>query len=414
MSVKKVFLIAGILIIIVGIFIGIVFLKNKKPAPSSVQTNCFNKEIILWSPFDRGVFRKVRDSVQKKYCIKLKIVKKNMSDIEQELASSAASGEGPAIVYISGEYLLKHKDFFAPQPQKDNTQKLLFSAYPDSIKQALGKEFLAYPISYDALVVFWNKELLQSKGFSAPPGTLQELKEAIPALKKVDAQGNIELSPIALGTAENIFHNQEIFLAYWKMLNPTVRLNNSSDVGKSFIATLDALTVFANPGLETFSWHPNMPLSREAFLQEKTAMVIDMYSFKDVIEKRNARFSYGIASLPKNSESAKQANYFDGRFFGVLSSHEKEGWLVLQTLDEQYDDFIKSIKQPPVKIEAGKNLSGDEEMLFRELIISDAFASINKDMLRSELDSDFANWIANRKDTESLIRYKQVPKFIIR
>ena len=82
------------------------------------------------------------------------------------------------------------------------------------------------------------------------------------------------------------------------------------------------------------------------------------------------------------------------------------------------DTFLDSswyhLRYPTVASKTADVKPFDEEMLFRELIISDAFASINKDMLRSELDSDFANWIANRKDTESLIRYKQAPKFIIR
>lgn len=397
---------AGIIIFL--IIISIILSFTGKDKKKTEEAQCYKKTITIWSPFNGSNIKtkEITESLRK-YCVTLNVRQKQLQNIKEDVLSELASGNGPAIIYTDYDFLIKNKEIFADKPKKP---WLNVNDYPAVVQGVFKNNIYVYPATYDTLVLFWNKEILNSIGYTEPPQTFEEIIQIIPKIKKLDSSGQIVLSPIAIGSSQNINSYFEIFLAMIKMLNPNMK-KTSSGVSGALFTTLNYYTQFTDNKSENFSWHPNMENQRDAFLREQVAMIIDFYSFKDEIIKRNPRFNFGIAALPKFNANPKKTNYIEPYFLAVTKTDPEISWLFLEMLDKNYQKFVKDLNLNPIKISMGKNLEGENKILFNEMIIGDNFSDVNKDYIKPYIKQDIDNWLSSQKDVKQLIYSKQAYKF---
>ena len=394
--------------VIVGLIVVIALLSIGGGNKKIEQTTCYKKAIIVWSPLESRKIR-TQEIVKslKKYCLTLNVQKKTLEQIKDAVLSEIASGKGPDVIFVDSDFLLKNKNIFASQSGK---KWFNLKDYPNSIQKDFGEKTIAYPLTYDTLVLFWNKDLLNSIGYTQPPESFEGLLEIIPKLRKMDLSGQIILSPIALGSSQNINSSFETFLAMMKMLNPDTK-KTSGDISKALYKTLDFYTQFTSSKSEYFSWHPNLSNQRDAFLSEQTAMIVDFYSFKNEIKKRNPRFNFEIAPFLQFESNPKKTNYIEPYFFAVTKKSSEIGWLFLEIFDSRYDEIAKDLELNPIKINTGKNAEGVGKILFNEMIVGDNFSEINKDYIKPYIKEDIENWLSNQRDIKQLINSKQASKF---
>jgi ABC-type glycerol-3-phosphate transport system substrate-binding protein len=354
----------------------------------------------------------------------LQVEQKTLEQIKNDFLPQLAAGEGPVVIYTDYDFLAKNSKIFSQKIEKASrkttktkTEKkdlklnwLKPDDYPDAIKNIFQDKPLAYPVTYDTLVLFWNKDILNAVGYTEPPRTYEELIGLIPKLRKFDAAGQITFSPIALGSSRNINASFEYFLVLMAELNQGVT-TKSSRLAEALFKTLDYYTQFADSKSENFSWHPNLANSRETFLQEKTAMLIDFYSFKEEIAKRNPRFNFGIAPLLVVGADFQRVNYFKPYFFAVPRASDKIGWLFLKLFDKNYAEFVENTGLASIKISGAKNLEATDRVLFDEMLVGDMFSNVNSDYIKPYIQEDIENWLSHQKDIKQLILIKQVSKF---
>jgi len=383
------------LIIIISIFHSLSSSKKKAELP------CYNQTITVWSPYKLYKYPEVAKEL-KKYCVKLNVVEKSLDDIKNSLLQEISAGNPPDVVYVDSEFLFDNLNIFAPY----KGDKLRFKDYPDVISKFFNGKFIAYPIDYDPLVLFWNKDLIYSAGYIEPPKTYEDLRNLIPKSRKIIGFSSIELSPVALGTANNIDSFFEIFLVLHKLLN-----KDDYKSSYAFEKTLDYYTQFADKNSDYFSWDQNMENQIDSFSKEKVIMIIDFYSKKSDILKKNSRLNFAIAQIPEFSQNPKKLNYFYGHFFVVpKQSKNKLGWLFLEIFDKYYKNFVDKMKIIPTKKSFYNKLDEEKKIVFQSILNGDTFSEFNKEYTKEILKKCIDDWIYRKKEAKGLLQ-KQIFRF---
>ncbi|GIW66409.1 MAG: hypothetical protein KatS3mg095_0307 [Candidatus Parcubacteria bacterium] len=233
-----------IILIIIAFLIDRLFLASKR---KKSELPCYNQELVIWAPFKLSDFGKSIKNIQK-YCLKVKLVNKELKEIKDNLLLEIAAGRGPDIVYIDNDFVLGNYKIF--EPYKGN--KLNIDNYPEIISKFLNNNLNLYPLTFDTLVLFVNNKYLANIGLYEAPKTFEEIEQLIPQLRQVNFN-SFQLSPISLGQANNIENFVEIFLTINKNLNQEKHTDKSSVEN-----TLNYLTQFIDPNSSLYSWDYNM------------------------------------------------------------------------------------------------------------------------------------------------------------
>lgn len=252
--------------------------------------------------------------------------KMNVDTYEKDLLDALAAGNGPDIFMIRNVWLPSFANKLAPADPTFISERDYRDAFVDVATDdffADGKAY-AVPLSVDSLALYYNKDILNAAGISAPPKTWQEILHEVRPLTRIDEYGTILQSAIAMGTAYNINRSTDllslIFLQFGVSANSLAQ--NKADFGVQ--AATDSMTFytqFAKPSGAYYTWNPRADYSIDAFYAGKAAMMIN-YSYQiDTIKQKNAKLNFGIAPLPQfeNNAPVNFANYW-----GLAVSKNKE------------------------------------------------------------------------------------------
>ena len=353
-----------VVVVAVAVIAGVIWLinpfKEAKPAEATLE---------FWSVFDDS---DVFDPLIAKYKeqnpqITINYHKKNISSYEQDLIDALAAGRGPDIFSIHNTWLPKHEDKLAVAPETLITPARFGEVFVDVAAQDFidGGKVYALPLSVDTLALFYNKDLLNSASIVSPPQTWTEFNSAVEKLTRRDSKNNILQSGAALGTAKNINRATDVLMAL--MLQSGVKMVNddksyasfdqlvSSDSG-GFNPGLQALifyTNFASPGLKVYTWNQYQSYSIDAFVEGKTAMMINYAYQLPTIEAKSAHLNMAVAVLPQISRTSKKitfANYW-GQAVSKSSVNQGEAWKFLSWLASQEvsREYLKTTKKPTAR-----------------------------------------------------------------
>lgn len=397
---RPIFLIIFILII----FFIVVFLIDKAFFASRRKKSelpCYNKEIIIWSPFNLNDLRKPIKSISK-YCLKVKVEKKDLKFIKDNLLLETAAGRGPDIVYIDNEFAFENLKIFEPYKGKN----LNINNYPEIVIKPFNNKLALYPFTFDTLILFVNNRYLANAGLYEPPKTFEELESVIPQLRQINFN-SLQLAPIALGKSSNIDNFVEIFLVINRNLNQE-KYKQSSAVEKTF----DYLIQFTNPNSNIYSWDDYLPNSLNAFSQEKLIMLPAFYSQKQKIKDLNTRLEFTISNFPQFSKALKKYNYLKSYYFGVIKNKKsKFSWMFLEEFDKSYKDFISQKNLPPIRKDLFDDLDEEQKILVKELLIGDYFNDANYQYLLTTLPKYLDNWLTDRENLKNTLSRSDIFKF---
>jgi len=397
------------IVIFIFIFIFLaVFLFDRiflAPKRKKSELPCYNKEIVIWSEFKGKPFELLNKSL-KKYCLKVNVILKKNKDIESQLLQAIAEGNSPDIVYISNNYLKKNKKIFKEYEGK----KLTLDNYPESITKVFNNKFLAYPITFDVLVNFVNKDYLSSAGFYDTIYYWEDFENKFSSLKVLDYNGLIKVSPISLGLSKNVENYSEIFAVINKNLN-------QDDYRKvnAILKTLDFITKYADKTSSYYSWDSYLPNSIEAFAQEKLVFLPAFYSQKKEILEINPRINFSLSPFFQFKNAPKKYNYLKSFYFGVLKNkNSKISWLVIEELDKLYPKFAETFEIIPVRKDLFENVDKEKEILIKQMLSGDYFEEINYDFVNEVLKDYLNRWLTDRNNLEEKLKRSDIFKFFVK
>lgn len=237
-----------------------------------------------------------------------------------DLIEAMASGKGPDIFLIHNDWLPGFQDKIVAAPSDASIMNE--QRYRENMADVAISDFVssgaiwAAPLSVDSLGLYYNKDLFNKAGITSPPKTWDEFMEDVKLLTKVDSDGNILQSGVALGTAYNINRSTDILTMLMmqsgtQMSDEGMRATFGSSNGKS---ALDFYTQFANIKSPVYCWNQSNAVhySIDSFAEGTAAMMFNYSWHIDTVRSKAPKLNFAVAKIPQFSDDSpvNYANYW--------------------------------------------------------------------------------------------------------
>lgn len=282
--------------------------------------------------------------------VKINFRNLRFEEYEEEMLKALAEDRGPDIFSIPHNWVGRYKNIIAPEPDSATVKRPVIKAqsglqlepiiedivtegatllsardikqqyYPfikeDVIRQEEEAEkeggkkkerIVALPLNVDALVLYYNRDMLEESEIYEPPTTWEEFQRQVIALTKLGPRDEILQAGAALGTVRNVIRPTDILVAL--MLQTGVQMIDDSQGYATFHqsireedkynAGLEALrfyTDFSDVSKKVYTWNEDQQSAVEVFKQGKLAFLFG-YSY-NLPEIRASKIHYGIAPIP--------------------------------------------------------------------------------------------------------------------
>ena len=241
----------------------------------------------------------------------VKYVQKSAESFDQDLLEALAEGKGPDMFFLPENLAFHYANKILPIP---------FASYPlASFKNNFvgagevfltSKGILAFPLSVDPLVMYYNRSIFDASGIIYPPTSLSSLVALVPKLIKKDDSNKIIKSAVALGHFSNITHAKDILATLLMQTGNRIVVETNEVFGSSLnaptsnskynpAAVLKFYTNFADPNKEVYSWNKSFPDSKDAFSAENLAIYFGYASELNLLVNRNPNQNFSVAPFPQ-------------------------------------------------------------------------------------------------------------------
>ncbi len=344
MSRRTIVIIVILLVVLtppVLIFTGVFQKKQVTPTPVS----------LVWWTTDNSLktLQPIVDAYRKLHpYVSISVVQRNPETYDQDLKEAWAKDQGPDIFEIPNTAVTSYKDFITPLPKSTRvayykTRKLIVrqeqeitfqtetaltprqirSDFIDLVGKDVilsggrgGEQIYGLPLAVDTLMLFYNRDLLNSAGIFDPPATWEDLVGQIPKLTLQDSSGAIVRPGIGLGLASNIPYAFDLLSLL--MLQNGAAMTDATGTVSTFhrpgnegenpgLGALEFYTDFAltNPPKEVFTWAPTFPSALELFAQGKLAYAFGYQKDRVRITEQAPALGFTVAPIPHIHENEK-------------------------------------------------------------------------------------------------------------
>ncbi len=447
---KKIFNIKLFLIVLVGVFL-VTSGLGCKGGMSEEDLDPVN--LVYWRTEDeRGDFSSIINGFQDLYpniSITYKQIKKE--EYSQKLLEAWAEDKGPDIFSIPNTWLGKYKgkivhlplnsQFSLPKkikvgdikktkkivkepvkvPSLRNLQKRYVGTVFENILEDQEKLY-GLPLSLDTIVMYYNRDILDSNGIPTVPSTWREFVNDVKLLTLQDRNGNFIQSGTALGSATNIEYSTDI-LSLLMMQNGASMVNESGQANfdrslpsdRSYYPgqeAMDFYTSFSNPAQARYSWNQNMPNAFDTFISGRLGFLFGYSDYLKKIKQQAPKLNFDIAQVPQISDSLKNINYakFPIEVVSKTSSHQREAWAFLLYASQQ--DNVKSYLDKAKRPTAHRQLIEDQLEDFdlapfanQVLTAQSWYKGLNYDLVKETFNSMINSVITGQKSVREAISY---------
>jgi hypothetical protein len=219
------------------------------------------------------------------------------------------------------------------------------------------------PALTNPLVLYWNKDLLASAGYSQPPRYWDELFDMARAITSCQASVvathsstvagcdrptlSIKKATVALGSWDNVRHAKDIMSAVIMQQGGAITarddhgnlgsalLNGTGGPSSAVQSAVRYYTEFSDPTKDDYSWNASLPDSLSAFASGNLALYIGTASEAALIAKSNPNLNVG-----KNPIS---------NMFGKKGTAQQQ----TATADAQFQEYRSQLEQRVAVVEQG-------------------------------------------------------------
>lgn len=331
------------------------------------EENPYGSRVVIWGTLDDAPFVQALGAITQddsQFQV-VSYVEKDPRTFERELVNALAEGTGPDLVILPHEMLLSQRGKIWPITYEQYPVRTFKDAYIDGAEIFLFEDGIyALPIAVDPLVMYWNRDILASRGLAQPPKTWEELVAiTVPALVERSASSDIIRAAVAFGEYANVRNAKEVLLALLlqsgsNMIVPrgdrlSVELNQGTGQGlPPAEAALRFYSEFSNPTKSVYTWNRAMPQDRSEFLAGDLALYFGFASEYQEVREGNPNLSFDVAELPQGGDARLKKGY--GTFYGMAlmraSENAQGAFRAMYVLADksQTDVFADSLQFGPV------------------------------------------------------------------
>jgi len=251
--------------------------------------------------------------------------KQRIETYQQDLIDALASGKGPDIFLVHNTWIPTFSNKIMAAPKTILTEQKFRQDFVDVAANDFVSDgnVLAVPLSVNSLALYYNKDLFNAAGITAPPKTWDEFLVDTEKITKINAMGEINPSGAALGTAYNINRSTDVLNLL--MLQSGVSMRDeygSIAFGRNENAKkmLEFYTNFARSSAPNYSWNSQSHYSIDAFSEGTLAMMLNYSWQTSVIRSKSPKLNFAIAPVPQMFSGAP-ANY--ANYWGYVVSSNK-------------------------------------------------------------------------------------------
>ena len=294
----------------VFIALGLIFFSGKGGVSNNKQKGV---KITVWGSESSEIMNEVFDNLEfTDQDITIRYVEKDSADFVQDIVEAIARGGAPDVILVDDTNIWSLKDLISPTLYESYPERTFRDAFADAGTIFLSdKGTLAFPVTIDPFVMYWNKTIFAEKTLPLPPVTWDELVEITPVLTSETASGAITASAVPFGVFENTSY-------------PKGR--------ESLIDAINYFTAFSNPSLEIFTWNKSIAYDENEFLSGRLAIYFGYSSEAEFLRKKNPNLNFDVALVPRPEGTT--ASYTVGRIKGLAimkNSANKEASLSVIT-----------------------------------------------------------------------------------
>lgn len=321
-------------------------------------------KVVLWGTVpDTTMSAIMKDFNDANPTFTVTYVQKSVDTFNQDLLEASASGIGPDMFFLPDDLVLHYVNKIFPIPYKSYS----LTSFKNNFAGA-GEVFLtsggilAFPISIDPLMLYYNRSILDANGVIYPPASWEEMTNIVPTLTKKDDSNKIIKSAIAFGDSSNVNHFKDILSTLFMQAgNPIVREQGGAisstlnlSIGNfNLPSILKFYTDFADPNSTVYSWNKSFPNSLDSFSREDLAFYFGYASELQSLIKRNPNQNFFVAPMPqiKNSTSKVTGARVTGIAISAFSKNISTAFLAasLMTTRDFASKFTLATGVPPAR-----------------------------------------------------------------
>ena len=292
---KIIFIILGaVLVLILGIFLFLNF-GNKK-TNNIVTLNYWG----LWE--DESVMNSIiADFESKNPNIKIDYKKKQKDGyrglLAGRLAKSGTTEDVPDIFRIHNTWIPMFKTYLSTVPTQTvndiGLETDFFNVYKKDLKES--NQWMAVPLMYDGLAMFYNTDLLSKAGVDVPKDWWS-LKKAAAKITTRDSNGKITTAGAALGETDNVDQWSDIVGLMMKQ-NGFVAMNIGTSANQTKLK--DVLSFYTLFKTSDKVWDETLPNSTQYFASGNLGFYFGpSWRILD-IQTLNPNLKFGVATMPQ-------------------------------------------------------------------------------------------------------------------
>jgi ABC-type glycerol-3-phosphate transport system substrate-binding protein len=247
----------------------------------------------------------------------VKYVQKSPDTFDQDLLEALAVGTGPDMFFLPDNLAYHYADKIFTIPYASYPLATFKNVFVGAGEIFLtSKGILAFPMSIDPLMMYYNRSIFDANGIVKPPEFWEDLTKMVPTLTQKDDSNKIIKPAVALGQFSNVVHAKDILAALFMQAgNPIITEKDGvfssvldSPVGNyNLPSILKFYTDFADPNSAVYSWNKSFPNSDVAFSAENLAFYFGYASELSSLVNRNPNQNFSVAGMPQIKNSSFKA-----------------------------------------------------------------------------------------------------------
>jgi len=296
-----------ITVIFVGLaIIGVFVFSGAIPIGSNKNKNAPTGSVVVWGTIKTDLIQNALNTFNdKNKTFVTRYVQKYPETFDRDLLEALASSKGPDLFFLPNDlaYNYSNKLFLIPYTSYPVANfKSSFAGAGEVFMTSKG--ILAFPIAIDPLMMYYNRNILDSNNVVFPPAYWEELAILAPKMTKKDDSKKISQSTTALGQFVNVKNAKDILTSLFMQGGSSIVkeekgffASNLSIIGLGNM--LSFYTDFSNPLKDTYSWNRSLPNSQDAFASDDVGFYFGFASELETLINKNPNLNLEVAPIPQ-------------------------------------------------------------------------------------------------------------------
>lgn len=318
---------AGVFFIIIAI---VLIFSNLRSSERAQEVS-----LVFWGTEDDLVFKAITDGYKVlRPNVEVSYVQISENGYSRAILDALAERRGPDIFYIGNRDLPKEINKLSPAPTAQLGLANLRNLFPTVVEQDFVSDGSVYalPLYIDTLAMLYNKDLFDRAAIAEIPAIWSDFLKVIPALRKINSAGQVEVAAAAIGGSEKTVDAGADLLNLLMIQNGTPMMSGKTQA--SFFGAgvpapgLNAFNFylqFANAASTYFTWSDSEVYSLDSFAGGKTAVIFNYQSSVAEVKNKSPFIRVGVAPVP---QTGPEANVSYAKYKGLAVSRQSRssGW----------------------------------------------------------------------------------------